>query len=352
MIFDLALEGKSSYAISVILQERKLLKPTAYKFEDSGDFHVNEKCEYPYEWCAKTVRDILSNVTYIGHLYACMTAHRSFKDKRKVYIPEDQWIKRMNDHEPIIDEEVFYKVQECLRKTHKIINFKPEANIYKGLCFCGDCDHVMWFTARPDRRTFGYYSCGRSRLRADKRGCSAHYITLEQLNAHVLGEIKRLAAKVRAGKKKYIKNLIEALESEYNEATAMSRREIEESAKRIEELGILTRNLYEDRVFGRITEDIYSMLSSLYNDELERLTERVELLSSSISDGRTSDDDICRFVDLIEKYADMTEITKDIAHELIDHIVVYNNIRGRGIKGKRIEVFYRFVGKMEDRLRE
>ena len=90
MMFDLAAEGKSSYAISIILREKQVPKPTAYVLENDGSYRVNEKCEYPYEWCPKTVSDILSNVTYIGHLYFGMTAHRSFKDKKKVRIPEEQ----------------------------------------------------------------------------------------------------------------------------------------------------------------------------------------------------------------------------------------------------------------------
>ena len=347
-MYSLALEGKSSYAISVILRDEETPKPTAYVLDRNGGFHVDEKCEYPYEWCPKTIRDILSNVTYIGHLYAGMTAHRSFKDKHKVIIPEDQWIKRMNDHEPIIDEETFYKVQILVNKSHKVYNFLPEANIYKGLCFCGDCGHIMWFTARPERKTEGYYTCGRSRLRHNKRGCSAHYTTLEYLNSLVLGDIKRISKKITSGKKAFIKKLIETAENEYSETTGKIRKEIEESNVRIEELGILTRKLYEDRVFGRITDEVYLLLSSSYEKELNHLTEKVTELSRSIPAARITDAEIRSFVELIERIADIKEMTIDIAHELIDHIVVYNHASGNE---KKVDIYYRFVGKMSMRRR-
>ena len=349
MIYDLALDGKSTYAIAIILRQKKVPKPSAYVLESDGSYRIKERCEYPYEWNSKTVGDILSNVTYIGHLYYGMTAHRSFKDKTTISIPEEQWIKCMNDHEPLIDEELFYKVQELSKRSHKNRNFKPEANIYKGICFCADCGFVMYFTARPDRRTEGYYSCGRTKLRPYKRGCTAHYITLEELNTLVIREVKCLASRALTDKKEFIEGLIKGAENELARANAKVRKELDEATARVEELNILTRNLYEDRVFGKITDDVFTLLSTSYNEELKELTEKIPTLEASLLTRRVSDDDFQSFADLIEPYANIKKMTIGISHELIDHITIYNRDCGRGKRRKRIDIYFRYVGKIEIR---
>ena len=40
------------------------------------------------------------------------TSTVSFKSKKKVRKPESEWFRVENTHEPIIDKEVFYRVQE------------------------------------------------------------------------------------------------------------------------------------------------------------------------------------------------------------------------------------------------
>ena len=345
-IFSLALEGNSAHSIALILRSEKTPKPSAYVLDDEGSYRVDNKCDAPYEWSPKTIRGILSNVTYIGHLYAGMKAHRSFKDKTFVRIPEDQWIKRMNDHEPLVDEDIFCRVQEIMEGRRRKATYTPEANTYKGLCICGDCGYIMWFTARHYRRSLGYYTCGRSRLNPSKRGCSAHYITLEKLDSLVLCDINRIAAEVSKDKKVFVKNLISSVENELTEANARVREELDTCTARINEISILTRNVYEDRVFGRITGDVYTMLSAGYDNELTMLTEKVsELNSSLLTNGVTSNDVRC-FADLIEGYAGITKMTREAAHELIDHIIVHDKDDLDDRTGTRIVIYYRFVGRI------
>ena len=349
LIYDLALEGKSSYAIAIALKEREIPKPSAYIRRADGGYSISDKCEYPYEWNSKTVGDILTNVTYIGHLFFGMTAHRSFKDKTTVTVPEDQWIKCMDNHEPIVSEEDFRKVQELCKISHRIIHFAPEANIYKDLGYCADCGYLMYFSSRPGRNTAGYYSCGRSRLRHYKRGCSAHYITMEEMNKLVLGEIRRIGAMVRENKEAFIRKLIKDTDDDLKSANAKTRGDIERANARIEDLNVLTRNLYEDRVFGRISDDIFARLSSSYDKELVALTEKISELESSLLSRRVSDEEIRQFADLIEQYADITKMTIEISHDLIDRILVHNRGNGRRTNRNRLEIFFRFVGKIKVR---
>ena len=112
----------------------------------------------------------------------------------------------------------------------------------------------MWFSVRTDRPSKGYYTCGRFRLAGHRKGCSGHYITLEQLKVLTLGEITSIAAMVVENKEAFIKDLVESAESEFNASMAKIKAELDECNSRIEELNILTLKVYEDRVFKRINK--------------------------------------------------------------------------------------------------
>ena len=55
---------------------------------------------------------ILKNEVYIGHSVHNQQTNISFKNKKKVRKPEDEWFKVENTHEAIISEEVFLHAEE------------------------------------------------------------------------------------------------------------------------------------------------------------------------------------------------------------------------------------------------
>ena len=140
-------------------------------------------------------------------------------------------------------------------------------------------------------------------------------------------------------------------DNELERANAKTRKELDKITARVEEINILTRSLYEDRVFGKITEDMYSKLSDNYDKELSRLKEKIPELNASLLTRRISDDEIRQFADLVEKHANITTMTAEISHELIDRILVHKKDDNRRTKGKRLEIFFRFVGKVDIRRR-
>ncbi len=99
----------------------------------------------------------------------------------------------------------------------------------------------------------------------------------------------------------------------------------------------------------KITSDVYNRISGGYEKELAKLTEKASALRKSLVTSRASDDDISRFADLIEEHADMEQMTVEIAHKLIDHIVVYEKDSTKGRSRNRIDVYYKFIGMIPER---
>ena len=75
-------------------------------------YSKDERVKYLYGWLALTVRDILMNDVYIGNIVSLCHITKSFKDKRIVERPKEDWIRVENIHEPLINKETFYTVRK------------------------------------------------------------------------------------------------------------------------------------------------------------------------------------------------------------------------------------------------
>ena len=124
--------------------------------------------------------------------------------------------------------------------------------------------------------------------------------------------------------------------------------ELNKAQKRKKELNNLFAKLYEDRVNERITEYNFAMLSEKYQSEQTELNEKCENLQSELDRFEQSADDAQKWIDLIAKYTELTELTAPLLNELIDKIVVHEAYKDAdGNRTQEIEIYYRFIGKIE-----
>lgn len=100
------------------------------------------------------------------------------------------------------------------------------------------------------------------------------------------------------------------------------KKELQAKRKRTEEISRLIQVAYEDRVKGKMPEDICLYFIQKYSDEQKKLeTEIVELeakLTETANTMKSADD----FIRSIKKYFDAPELTREMCYELIDRIVV------------------------------
>ena len=55
-----------------------------------------------------------------------------------------------------------------------------------------------------------------------------------------------------------------------------------------------------------------------------------------------------KWLSLVRKYTELTELTASLLNELIDKIVVHESVKDEdGSKTQEIEIFYRFIGKID-----
>ena len=114
-IFSLYLEGYSTKAICSMLEDQNVLNPSLYK-KKRGFLYQNVKSEefgMRYNlWSETTIKRILTNEVYLGKLIQGTCKKVSYKDKKVVSTPKEQWNITENHHLTIINEDIFYKEAE------------------------------------------------------------------------------------------------------------------------------------------------------------------------------------------------------------------------------------------------
>lgn len=120
---------------------------------------------------------------------------------------------------------------------------------------------------------------------------------------------------------------------------------IHELQNRLETIDKNIKSLYEDKCSGKLPEAIFNSLISGYIDEQAELSEKKSALNETLTKYKDADRDIKKWLDLVEQYKDITELTRAIVYLLIDHIEVGETANGfDGIQ--EVTIHYRFIGNL------
>ena len=139
-------------------------------------------------WTIAQVKSILKEETYIGHSVHNKQSNISFKNKKKVRKPQEEWYRVENTHEAIISEEVFQKVQELIASRRRKRR-NGTTQIFAGLIKCADCGWSLAYGEnKQNKNPYGYYHC--SKNGQGLRQCSMHYIRYDVLYAYVLARLQ------------------------------------------------------------------------------------------------------------------------------------------------------------------
>ena len=341
-MFRMALEGTSCYHIAKKLEEERVPTPRAYIMNEYGKYVSNDLVKHPYAWHKTTVQRILSNPIYLGKLISLRYQTRSFKDKRIVPRPEEDWITVENTHEALVDQATFDTVQERI-SIRQAPTWADSDNKFRGLIICADCNTRMVFSARKGRKSKGNFTCNKHR-RYGHDECSAHYITLEQMEEIVLEDIRRHASLAAEKRDDYIEYLMECGKDTASGQRNQMIREQEFCENRKAELDVILNQLYEDHALHRIPDDRYAVMTEQYSTEYRQIKVKLAELADAQADYDNRAGDAERFAELVESYIDIQELTEPLLHTLIDRIVVHEKEDVDGEVIMRIEIHYRFIG--------
>ncbi len=348
-IFALAVQGAGAAKITHILESEQIPTPSWLNFQRYGTFaHVYEGQPESkrYAWTIAQVKKILQDENYIGNSVHNKQTNVSFKCKKKIRKPKEEWWRVENTHEAIISKSDFDRVQEQIASRRRKQK-DGTMQIFAGLVKCADCGWSLAYAINQRKKApYSYYHC--SKNGQGLRQCTMHYIRYDVLYSFVLSRLQYWIKAVHHDEQTIIQRLSKSNLAEQATASKRAAQEKKRAEKRLSDLDNLLARLYEDRVSGKITERNFSMLSQKYQQEQEEQEQRIEALTAQLTSEKEQEDGIGKWIDLVKQFSSPSELTAELLNTLIEKILVHEAVKeADGSRIQEIEIVYRFVGKID-----
>ena len=273
-IFQLTIEGRGPYEIARILFDDKVEAPTVYLArQNRGVWKSKEEFRSLYNWTGHVVGQILAKPEYMGDTVNFRSHKASYKDKRAVMNPQDEWLIFENTHEAIVDRETWELAQK-LRKTPRRIDHIEEANPFTGLLYCAECcaklyNHRTRAGSKGKPYPTDFFDCSTYTLAAQRheKGCCSHSITTKAVRKITLDAIRHVSTYAIANQEEFLSKVHAASQLRQEEAAQQAKRQLNKDRKRIAELDNIIKKLYESYAIGRITDERFDSLMAEYESE-------------------------------------------------------------------------------------
>lgn len=336
-IFEMAAyHGYGYNKIARVLTEKKVINPSANQAQRSGRSYPGN----PYEWNLATVYKIFKNETYLGHLISGKRRVASFKNKKVIHQPREDWIIVENRFPAIISKTLWNDAHDKL-KTRKRESKTNSVNIFAGLVKCADCGYTLGLSNASNRNN--YFVC-QTYSKKGKNYCSCHYITYDSLYKTVLADVKQTLRSIKEDKEAYISMVLSKLGDDNDNSRQLMEREISDLKKRIEDLTIKFDRLYEDRLDGFLSDKKFREMAERCETEQNDAEERHNTLLKTYSESESCVENVEKFIQAAEKYENVTALDKELLNRLIKSIRVGNKVQTENGPVQEISVDYRIHG--------
>ena len=329
-VFILFSQGNGKTAIARMLNDRGIPNPTEYK-RLHGLRYQQPKRKNSTLWKYFAISDMLINEIYIGNMVQGKYGSVSYKTKQNKPRPKSEWYVVEGTHEPIIDRELWDKVQAMIAERAKPFD-TGTIGLFARKAHCANCGYTMRSSKNRGKH---YLQC--SNRHVAKEACIGSFISVDKLEQMVIAELNRLAAEYLD--KDELEQNIEFCDNLQGQKKRLLA-DMSAYEKKIAEYSKGIRELYMDKVKGLISESDFVELSKDFTTEKERL-ERVMIDDQkqlaeieeriAVGDNRR---------ELIEQYTNLEHLTREIVEILVDYIVIGKRIPGA--KDVPIEIHWNF----------
>lgn len=276
------------------------------------------------------------------------TVCESYKTKthRKTAL-EEQYIFDDGDVPVIVDEETWHNAQR-LRKTVRRAPKRDEPpHRLTGLLYCADCGSKMTHRHSLVQKKWidDSYTC--SSYRQLTRDCTMHYITTKNMESLILSTIQRVSWYVRENEAEFVQKVREASTVQQEETFKECKRRLGQSKRRYKELDGLVKKLYEANATGKLSDRHFERLLADYDNEQSALEATMAELQEQIDTWSEDKLKTDRFIDLVKRYTDFSELTTPMLNEFIEKVVVHEGDKRGAERRQRVDIHMNFIGTFE-----
>lgn len=327
--------GRSFQEIAKMLRARDIPSPSQYRFAKGL---VKDKRLAQAPWRITTVKQLLSNEMYLGHMVQGRKQEALWKGERQSQVPKEQWVIVRNTHEAIVEEELFRAVEELNRqaaeqyweKKKRFDHIPNTENILKGLVYCGDCGTKLtrYKNVRENKRkepkfhVWYNYICPVHATSADL--CS--FISIPEQDLLSLAyDVIRVQFLAALDMEKMMKKV------RFGSTAAAEKRRLEQQIAQakasLENIRRHEETLYDDYAEQLMSERDYLYAQNRYQEQAKSLRQQIGELEEQKrvhSQEKTGENP---WLKAFLQFQSEPSLTRPMALELIDSIVVYSKTR-------------------------
>lgn len=364
MIFDMAASGQSCRSIAIRLNEACIMPPLKYRVECRDNFTERGAQRMSDLWNYTTVKRILRNRVYLGHTLLGKSRKVSVKSKKKVKVPEEEWVFTKNTHEALVSQEKFDLAAHFMGENTKANGANPafRHSIFGGIAYCACCGAAMCSGGsvyNGERAKYWYLVCNNLSSRAQTRCLHGARIRYDDLMEVVRCDLNKLLAFGEDEIRTITENAIEQANASLGGEDPAT--QIENIDKQTARLKKMIERSYRDNIAGMLSDDIHEEMVKKFGIEIDELAVRRKKLVEGETTAKEIRSAYGLFFDLAKRYTCVETLDRDILHAFIERIEIGEKIlpEGRKVAGPRtpyrqsIRIFYRFIGEISgDSLRQ
>ena len=262
-------------------------------------------------WENKTVKLILQNKVYVGVTIQNKRSRISYKNRKLRANPEEQWQIVENTHKPIIDKNVFDRVQKIVIVQNYNRNEKKNTFLLDGLLFCYECKHKIGVRGKKNGNY--YMVCNNYRRNSKLKLCTSHGFSYSNLEDTIIN---------------YIKNLFQKIDSEKIELEVkkgMTKYDYGKVLQKLEnEIKLINSNIdqmYIDKLNNKISEEMYERLLIKFGDEIKQ--KEKEYMEIKQQKEEAKQDDTEKIKSIVQDFLSLNKPTSEIMKVIINRIELH-----------------------------
>ena len=310
-VFELFAGGMGKQNIARLLNARGVPNPTEYKRQKGLRYSGSQP--YGTLWSYFAIASMLENEMYVGNMVQGKYENKTYKSKHSTPVPREKWIRVEGTHEPIIEKELWDKVQS-IRKMRAKPMCDGQKGFHAGKVKCLYCGHALYSTKN---RNFRYLKCSYRNMGGES--CPGSFIALRFLEKAIINELNSLiiqyfdedAAIDKINNDNFLSQSLERLNKELSE--------LEKNASLIKKA---VQDLYLDKARGIINVGDFIELKANFDSDIQIINKQAEdkkqqicKVSELISKGRTKRD-------ILLHYKNIDHLDINIMDKLIDYVEV------------------------------
>ena len=264
-MFQMAADGRTYSLIADKLNEEGVDPPQRHRLIAAGADSEEIEAHTGDKWTHMTIRRILTNPVYLGHLPASRDVREKSGDEGGSL---DAKIREKDHHEPIVSLSLF-QAANAMRGTQRLES--DLENPFAGFAFCASCGSplVSSIDVSADGKVLAPVLRCRRKKMTKNRCTSAAEITMGQLQELVLNELNELIDEHRSLSKAGTL----AVEAGNADPFKEVKKRLDNIKERLEMISTVSLKIYEDMERGLLHRYSGQEMVRIYNAEITDLLE-------------------------------------------------------------------------------